>query len=99
MSKRAAAGGPMRVPHASSLFAARTASSTRSPRRESRSSRQLFRQPTGPQIRKMQQVKRAASTAGAVDAQDRRVAAEAERKILQARQEIREGNEQVVAGE
>ena len=41
-------------------------------------------------IRKMQQVKRAALAPQEPSAQDRRVAAEAERKILQARQEIRE---------
>ena len=47
-------------------------------------------------IRKMQQVKRAALAPQEPSAQDRRVAAEAERKILQARQEIREEeNEQV----
>lgn len=47
-------------------------------------------------IRKMQQVKRAALAPHEPSAQDRRVAAEAERKILQARQEIREReNEQV----
>ena len=44
----------------------------------------------------MQQVKRAALAPQEPSAQDRRVAAEAERKILQARQEIREEeNEQV----
>ena len=41
-------------------------------------------------IRKMQQVKRAALAPQEPSAQDRRVAAEAERKILQARQEILE---------
>ena len=38
----------------------------------------------------MQQVKRAALAPQEPSAQDRRVAAEAERKILQARQQIRE---------
>ena len=48
--------------------------------------------PGNPQatIRKMQQVKRAALAPQEPSAQDRRVAAEAERKILQARQQIRE---------
>jgi len=48
--------------------------------------------PGNPQatIRKMQQVKRAALAPHEPSAQDRRVAAEAERKIMQARQEIRE---------
>ncbi len=48
--------------------------------------------PGNPQatIRKMQQVKRAALAPHEPSAQDRRVAAEAERKIIQARQEIRE---------
>lgn len=41
-------------------------------------------------IRKMEQVKRAALAPQQPSAQDRRVAAEAERKILQARQQIRE---------
>ena len=54
--------------------------------------------PGNPQatIRKMQQVKRAALAPQEPSAQDRRVAAEAERKIMQARGEIREEeNEQV----
>ena len=47
-------------------------------------------------IRKMQQIKRAALAPQEPSAQDRRVAADAERKILQARQEIREReNEEV----
>jgi hypothetical protein len=41
-------------------------------------------------IRKMQQVKRAALAPHEPSSQDRRVAAEADRKLLQARQEIRE---------
>lgn len=54
--------------------------------------------PGNPQatIRKMQQVKRAALAPQEPSAQDRRVAAEADRKILQARQQIREQeNEEV----
>jgi len=48
--------------------------------------------PGNPQatIRKMQQVKRAALAPHEPSSQDRRVAAEADRKMLQARQEIRE---------
>lgn len=51
--------------------------------------------PGNPQatIRKMQQVKRAALAPHEPSAQDRRVAAEAERKIIQARQEIREAED------
>ncbi len=47
-------------------------------------------------IRKMQQVKRAALAPQEPSAQDRRVAAEAERKIIQARQDIREEEDERV---